>query len=163
MATKITDLMEFGYITGKPSLGITVSTVTALEAQRFNMVVGAYVNSVTEGSCAEQAGLLAGDIVTSVDGVEITTYEELVNAKNERTAGEQMVLGVWRNGESVTVTVILDELKPTEETQQPQQSQQPQQGNQNQPNFGGMSPEDFFEYFFGDYFGGGNSGCFGGW
>ena len=165
VAKKITDLMEFGYITGKPSLGITVSTVTALGAQRFNMVVGAYVNSVVEGSCAQKGGLQEGDIVTSVDGVEITTYEELVNAKNERTAGEQMELGVWRDGETLTVTVILDELKPTENTQS-QQSQQPQDGNQDQSGFGNMTPEEFFEYFFGDRFGGGSnggSGGFGGW
>ena len=150
---KITDLMEFGYITGKPSLGITVSTVTALEAQRFNMVVGAYVNSVAEGSCAEKAGLLAGDIVTGVDGTPITTYEELVNAKNKHSAGEEMVLTVWRSGEELTLTIILDEYIP---------SAQPDQGTSTEEtpsqNFNGMTPEDFFEYFFGEGWSGGRGG-----
>ena len=114
--SKITDLMEYGYITGKPSLGITVSTVSALDAQRYNMVVGAYVNSVTAGSCAETAGLQAGDIITGVNGTEITTYEELVNAKNECSAGDQMTLDVWRDGETFSTTVTLDEEVPGTDT-----------------------------------------------
>ena len=151
---KITDLMQYGYITGKPSLGITVSTVSALEAQRFNMVVGAYVNSVEEGSCAAKAGLQEGDIVTGVDGTAITGYEELINAKNSHSAGDEMVLTVWRDGEELTLTVILDEYIP---------SQQPEQGTSTEErpsqDYNSMSPEDFFEYFFGGGWGGG----WGGW
>lgn len=65
----LSDLMKHGYVTGKPYLGITVSTVSSVTAQQYsNMVVGAYVNSVEEGSCAEKAGLQTGDIVTQVDG-----------------------------------------------------------------------------------------------
>lgn len=163
VASKITDLMQYGYITGKPSLGITVSTVTPLEAQRFNMVVGAYVNSVTEGSCAQAAGLQQGDIITGVDGVEITTYEELVNAKNERTAGDQMTLTVWRAGEELSITVTLDEQKPTSGTSAAQDDQsQTQEGYGEGYNFGNMTPEDFFNYFFGNGGSYGNGGT-GGW
>ena len=78
------------------------------------MVVGAYVNSVTDGSCAQTAGLQQGDIITGVDGQEITTYEELVNAKNKCSAGDQMTLDVWRNGETLTITVTLDEEVPND-------------------------------------------------
>lgn len=156
---KITDLMEFGYVTGKPALGITVSTVSPLEAQRFNMVVGAYVNAVTAGSCAETAGLLAGDIITGVDGVDLTTYEELVNAKNKRLAGDEMTFTVWRNGETITITVILDEQKPTDNTADEGHTPSDDQGSSYEQYFGNMSPEDFFEYFFGY---GGNGGRFGG-
>ena len=68
-------------------------TVSALDAQRHNMVVR-YVNSVNSGSCAETAGLEAGDIITAVNGEEITNYEELVNAKNKMSAYDQMTLDV---------------------------------------------------------------------
>jgi serine protease Do len=152
---KITDLIAYGYITGKPSLGITVSTVTALEAQRFNMVVGAYVNSVTEGSCAEAGGLKQGDIITGVDGTEITTYEELVNAKNQHSAGDEMELEVWRSGEELTITVVLDEQVPEQETttddtdttddSDTTDSYDPYgQDGQDSQDESGMSPEDFF-------------------
>lgn len=145
---KITDLMQYGYITGKPSLGITVSTVTPLEAQRFNMVVGAYVNSVAEGSCAQTAGLQQGDIITGVDGEEITTYEELVNAKNQRSAGDQMTLNVWRAGEVLTITVTLDEQKPQTNSGDSQTAHEGQDSQSGQ-NYNNMTPEDFFNYWFG--------------
>lgn len=158
---KITDLMEYGYITGKPSLGITVSTVSALDAQRYNMVVGAYVNSVTEGSCAETAGLQAGDIITGVNGTDITSYEELVNAKNQCSAGDQITLDVWRDGETFTVTVTLDEEVPdtdtdtstddtdtsTDDTDTSTDSDSQTQDGQNFS--GNVTPEEFFNYFFG--------------
>ena len=163
VATKITDLMEYGYITGKPSLGITVSTVSAVDAQRFNLVVGAYVNSVNADSCADKAGLQQGDIITAVDGEEITTYEELVNAKNQRSAGDEMVLTVYRDGETLTLTVILDEEIPTQETDEPQSAETPdaQQGSGNgNQEFSQMTPEEFFEYFFR---GGNNQGGYGSW
>lgn len=159
---KIADLMQYGYITGKPSLGITVSTVSALDAQRYNMVVGAYVNSVNSGSCAETAGLKQGDIITAVNGEEITNYEELVNAKNKMFAGDQMTLDVWRDGETTTLTVTLDEAKPatsgsTDNSQSGSSGQSDsnnQYGSNGQSGGNGMSPYDFFDYFFG---GNGNS------
>lgn len=148
---KVTDLMEYGYITGKPSLGITVSTVSPLDEQRFNMPVGAYVNSIVPGSCAETAGLKQGDIITGVDGNEITTFEELVNAKNRHSAGDEMKLTVWRSGESIEITVVLDELAPQKEEEAPAQDNtqpQQQQPQQNQPG-NAPSMEDFFNYWFG--------------
>ena len=145
MKDKIADLMQYGYITGKPSLGITVSPVTPLEAQRFNMGVGADVTSVAEGSCAQTAGLQQGDIITGGDGEEITTYEELVNAKNQRSAGDQMTLNVWRAGEELTITVTLDEQKPQSNTGDSQTTGEGQNGQ----NYNNMSPEDFFNYWFG--------------
>ena len=85
----LSDLMKYGYVTGKPYLGITVSTVSSVTAQQYsNMVVGAYVNSVEKGSCAETAGLKTGDIVTQVDGKDITTSAELIDAKNTHKAGD---------------------------------------------------------------------------
>ena len=156
VTSKITDLMQYGYITGKPSLGITVSTVSALDAQRYNMVVGAYVNSVKDGSCAQTAGLQQGDIITGVDGTSITTYEELVNAKNGHSAGEEMTLDVWRNGETLSITVTLDEQTPdtssnsgSDSSTDNSQSGQSDQDSQGSQDYSGMTPEEFFNYFFG--------------
>ncbi|MCD7917615.1 MAG: trypsin-like peptidase domain-containing protein, partial [Clostridiales bacterium] len=114
----MSDLMEYGYITGKPYLGITVSTISSIMAQMYpdQYVVGAYVNSVTEGSCAETAGLQAGDIITAVDGVEITSSAELIDAKSTHKAGDEMTLTVYRNGEYYTITVTLDEEQPEDTT-----------------------------------------------
>ncbi|MCD7821069.1 MAG: trypsin-like peptidase domain-containing protein [Clostridiales bacterium] len=113
----LSDLMEYGYVTGKPYLGISVSTVSPVAAQQYsNMVVGAYVNSVTEGSCAETAGIQAGDIITQVDGTDITSSAELIDAKNAHKAGEEMTLTVYRDEEYITLVVTLDEEQPESAT-----------------------------------------------
>lgn len=121
------DLIEHGYITGKPYLGISVSTVSSITAQQYsNMVVGAYVRSVEEGSCSEKAGLQVGDIITQVNGADITTYEELIDAKNALRAGDQMTVTVFRESTYITLVITLDEEVPesaagsTEEEQQQQ-------------------------------------------
>lgn len=111
------DLLKHGYVTGKPYLGISVATVSSVAAQQYaDMVVGAYVNSVNTGSCAETAGLQKGDIITQVDGKDITTSAELIDAKNAHKAGEEMTLTVFRNKEYVTLKVTLDEETPADDS-----------------------------------------------
>ena len=71
-----------------------------------------YVNSVEKGSCAETAGLKTGDIVTQVDGKDITTSAELIDAKNTHKAGDEMTLTVYRDSDYTTLKVTLDEEQP---------------------------------------------------
>lgn len=62
----VDDLMEYGYITGQAYLGVTINSkdLDASTAAAYGLPVGARVESVTEGSCAQKAGLQAGDIIT---------------------------------------------------------------------------------------------------
>ena len=132
------DLIEHGYVTGKPYLGITVSTVSSLTAQRYSgYVVGAYVNSVEKGSCAEEAGLQQGDIITAVDQTEITSSAELIDAKNNHRAGEQMELTVYRGGESLLIVVTLDEEQP--QADDDTSEEEPQQDN-------GSTQDGYYSY-----------------
>jgi serine protease Do len=154
------DLMKHGYVTGKPYLGITVSTVSSVTAQQYsNMVVGAYVNKVSEGSCAEKAGLQTGDIVTQVDGKDITTSAELIDAKNTHKAGEEMTLTVFREGDYTTLKVTLDEEKP-EDNQKNDSTGDAQNGQsgQNDNGWGGQDGQSGESYFYNWPFGSSDSG-----
>ena len=126
--TIIQDLIQYGYVTGKPYMGITVSTVSAADAQRFGVPVGALVESVEAGSCAEEAGLQASDIITAIDDTEITTSTALTAAKATYRAGDSATLTVVRDGQTLELTITFDE-EPREEevTAQPSSST-----NQNQ-------------------------------
>lgn len=148
------DLMKYGYVTGKPYLGISVSTVNAVTAQQYsNMVVGAYVNSVNQGSCAETAGLKVGDIITQVDGTDITTSAELIDAKNAHKAGEQMTMTVYRPVDGATsdeanyqtIVVTLDEETPESHA-----------ATEEQPN--GQNPNGGNDYDYGYNYGGNGNG-----
>lgn len=106
----VDDIMNFGYVTGKPQLGISCQAVTETISQMYNMPMGVYVVDVTENSAAAKAGLKKGDIITAVDGTEVTTSEELTAQKNLHSAGDEIELTFIRNGEEMTATVTLDEM-----------------------------------------------------
>jgi serine protease Do len=78
-------------------LGIDISTakeVTDAIAKRFNMPIGIYINDVIEGSPAEAAGLMQGDIITGLDGFKIETIEDLRNALSYKKAGQAIELRI---------------------------------------------------------------------
>jgi len=111
---KITnDLITKGYVTGKAYLGIWLDErYSEMYAQYYNMPLGAYVSDVSAGSCAEKAGIQKGDVITSLGGIEVTSYSELRNAMKQFYAGDVVEIELYRAGESVTLTVTLDEAKP---------------------------------------------------
>jgi serine protease Do len=105
----VDDIMEYGYVTGKPQLGISCQNVTDTIAKMYNLPVGVYVTAVTDGSAADKAGLQSGDVITAVDGEEVKTSEELNAKKNEHKAGESLELTYIRSGNEEKVKVTLDE------------------------------------------------------
>lgn len=105
----ITDYMQYGYVTGRPYMGIMVGDVTESDQQRFGFPQGAVVTSVEEGSCAEQAGLKQGDVITKMDNTEITGMNQMISVKNTYKAGQTVTLEVYRFGERLKLTLTFDE------------------------------------------------------
>lgn len=83
----ITDYMQYGYVTGRPYMGILNPQDTDDYAQIFGWPEGVYVNDVEEGSCAETAGIQPGDIITKIDDTDITSVSQLTTVKNSYRAG----------------------------------------------------------------------------
>ena len=107
----VDDLMKYGYVTGKPQLGISCQDVTETISNMYNLPVGIYVTNVAEDGAAEKAGLQSGDVITAVDGEEVKTSAELTAKKNLHKAGESVEITYIRNGKEHTVKVTLDEVK----------------------------------------------------
>ena len=113
----VDDIMTYGYVTGKPQLGISCQDVTETIANMYNLPVGVYVTTVTDGSAAEKAGLQSGDVITGIDGEDVTTSEELNAKKNKHSSGDEVEITFVRNGKEHSVKVTLDEIKnDTEKT-----------------------------------------------
>ena len=108
------ELITNGYVSGKAYMGVTVSTVSASAAQYYNMVEGAMIQSVTDGSCADKAGLQTGDIITAVGETEITSQSELISAIRKYHAGDTAQLTVFRAQEYQTLSITFDEALPDE-------------------------------------------------
>lgn len=78
-------------------LGVAGVDVTNDVAQKYNMPTGVYVAQVVDGSAAAQAGIQQGDIITSFDGKEITSMEELKNTVEYYAAGTQVDVVIERS------------------------------------------------------------------
>ena len=139
----ISDLIEHGYVTGKPYMGIQVSSVPDY-AQHYGVSAGAYVESVADGSCAQKAGLQPNDIITAIDDTAIDSSTALTAALSSNyKAGDTATLTVIRGSEELKLTITFDEKnEQTEAANQPQsQSEQNQQqsgGSYNNWPFGGF-------------------------
>ena len=143
----VTDIMENGYVTGKPYMGITVSTVPESIAERYGMSQGALVESVDESSCAAKAGLQKGDIITAIDGKTVISSAELVEAKKDYKAGDTVTLDVERNGEKLTLTLTFDEDTPERRAAQEEaQAELEEQQQQEQQSSGSGSGSYFWPF-----------------
>lgn len=110
----VDDLINYGYVTGRPQLGISCQDVTKAVSQAYNIPVGAYIFSVTAGGAADQAGLQPGDVITGIQDQTISTTEELNAVKNQYKAGDTITLTYVRAGETKKVDVTLAEVQQTE-------------------------------------------------
>ena len=93
----------------RPYIGISGMDLDDQTAKANNLVLGVYVKSVDDFSAAQKAGLKPGDVITSADGKNITTMDELNEIKNKHSIGDELKLVVNREGKKVDITVILGE------------------------------------------------------
>ncbi len=138
------ELITNGYVSGKAYMGVTVSTVSASAAQYYNMVEGAMIQSVTDGSCADKAGLQTGDIITAVGETEITSQSELISAIRKYHAGDTAQLTVFRAQEYQTLSITFDEALPDETSTET--SETDESGNGEYSASGEIAPGEYYEY-----------------
>ncbi|MCR5255568.1 MAG: trypsin-like peptidase domain-containing protein [Acetatifactor sp.] len=84
-------------------MGISLQEITPTIAQMYNMPQGIYVVDVEEGSAADNAGIVKGDVITKFDGTKIDSNADLLNILTYYAAGETAPIVVQRfeNGEYV--------------------------------------------------------------
>ena len=145
--TIIQDLIKYGYVTGKPYMGIQMQSVPQ-DAQRYGVSAGAYVTGVASGSAAERAGLKEGDIIIAVDDTVVDSSSALSAAVSAYRAGDEATLTVIRSNEKLELTIIFDE----ENEQTISANQLPQQEQQNQ--YQNQMPQGGYQYYwpFGNFF-----------
>ena len=105
------DLLENGYVSGRPYMGITYIAVTdAQTAAQLNVnAYGVYVVDVVQGGPADKAGLKAGNRIVSIDGTEIAQKDDLGTLMQQHTAGDTLSITVARDGQMQTVSLTLGE------------------------------------------------------
>ena len=136
----IDDLIKYGYVTGRPTLGISGENVTDVYSQYYDIPKGFFVRSVESESAAEKAGIKVNDIVIGIEGNLIESIEEFNEVKEKYKAGDEITVSVYRDGEIIDKKVTLGEAIDKNEEQQ---------NNQQQNNGGYDNYREFFNQFGG--------------
>ena len=105
------ELIDHGYVSGRPALGISVVTVTSAEEAAMNglSAPGVYIAALTEGGVAQKAGLAVGDRILSIDGNVVNTQADVTAAIREKQAGDTVELTIGRGGSQMTISAVLGE------------------------------------------------------
>ena len=69
---------------------------------------GVTIDNVTNGSLADKAGLKHGDLIIKINTQPVKTLAEIVKIKNSLSAGDEMLFTVYRNGNTIDVSIILE-------------------------------------------------------
>ena len=104
----VDQLIAHGAVTGRPTMGITVTTITAARAEALDIPQGARVESVEPGGPAFGV-LQPGDVIVEANGAAVSSTDDLLTVKSNLAAGDGLTLTLWRSGVWLERTIILVE------------------------------------------------------
>ena len=106
-----TDLIQNGYVSGRPVMGVTVVTISDAQtaAQYGVSSYGVYVAEVTENGPAAQAGVQKGDRIVSVDDTLIESNNDLTDLISSHAVGDTLNVQLSRDRQLMNVQVTLGE------------------------------------------------------
>ena len=132
----VESIIEKGYI-AKPYIGVSVTSVSS-ETQSYGLPKGAAVKAISEDSPAEKAGLQINDIITEANGTTIESSDDLVRLVGDLYNGAELKLTVYRQGETLELTVTVGEKIQSALGSEEDQAQVQQQSSQRQFSFPGF-------------------------
>lgn len=105
----VESIIEKGYY-AKPVIGVSVTDVDE-NSRQLGIPAGAWVKEVTAGGAAEAAGIQANDVITAINGTEISGVSDLKRILAKASTGDELSLVIWRKNQSLTLTVVVREAK----------------------------------------------------
>ncbi len=147
----VDELIQTGYISGRPSIGIRGQDVSEQQQRFYNLPAGVQIASIDSRAKAASEGLEIGDIITAVNGKAISSMNEVNEIKEGMKAGEQLTLTVYRPTaqKSLDLKITLTDSHDLEGTDPAEEQQQQQQRDAREYYNGGYDEFDPFQFFFG--------------
>lgn len=100
-------LIEYGHVSGKPSTGMSYQD-RSKQTFGFSQDTGVYIAEVV-GDNASEAGFQPGDLVLSVDGQEIDSFDTLTAVISSHSPGDTVTYVVYRDGTELEINLVLEE------------------------------------------------------
>ncbi|MEG1477469.1 MAG: PDZ domain-containing protein, partial [Oscillospiraceae bacterium] len=108
-----TDLMDKGYVSGRPAMGISVLSVedvqTAIASGKDSL--GVFITKVNDGGAADKAGLKVNDRFISVNDTAVQSMKDISSALDKCKVGDKIKLQVARDGQVVSTELVLEEMQ----------------------------------------------------
>ena len=109
----IDELIEKGYVSGRPALGIQGQTLDIRAQFFYHLPSGVIVTGILEDSDAYEKGLMEDDVIVGLNDMAVKSLEDLVAAKNDLTAGDLVTLTIYRGGKYYKAEVeLMDQISP---------------------------------------------------
>lgn len=107
----VKDLREFGKVQ-RAVIGVSIAEVNAAIAKSKNLkdLKGVYVEGVVEGLPAEKAGIIAGDVITKIDGIEMNSPSELLEKIGMHRPGDDIEIEYIHQNKEKTTSITLTDM-----------------------------------------------------
>jgi serine protease Do len=107
----VDQLLMYGYVKGRVAIGISPLEITDTLSSFYNIPKGIYIQEVTAGSGADNAGIEQGDIITSIDGKAVETINDLDKIMEGYKPGNTVTVTIVRDNTKLNLKLTFDELK----------------------------------------------------
>ena len=108
----VDQIMVQGYVSGRPTIGITGEALSTFYQHYYRMPAGLYITEVTTGSDAASKGIQEGDMLLYLGDTRITSMDDLKNAVYDCEVGEVVEVIIYRRGQQYRVELTLSEDTP---------------------------------------------------
>ena len=105
----VEQLIHQGYVSGRPTLGITGEGLSSFYQYYYQMPAGLYITALEPGSPAERCGIEPGDLLISIDDHRITDEESYKTALYNYAIGDTVTVIIYRSGNQYSVSLTLHE------------------------------------------------------
>lgn len=105
----VDQLVAQGYVSGRPTLGITGEAITEFDQYYFHIPAGLYIDEIDYASDAYVQELAPGDILISIDGVPVPNQQALDAIVHSHAIGDVVTALVYRDGQEQTMTLTITE------------------------------------------------------
>ena len=105
----VDQIIAQGYVSGRPTLGITGEALSKFYQHYYRMPAGLYITQVDEGSDAAQKGVQVGDMLLYLGDTRITGPDDLKAAIYDCEVGQQVEVILYRRGQQYRLTLTLQE------------------------------------------------------
>lgn len=107
----VDQLIEQGYVSGRPTLGISGESVSPFYQRYYMMPAGIFITRLDSDSDAARKGIQTDDILMSINGHPVSTMDDLNSFLYGCEVGDTVEVVIYRSGKQYLVSLTLSEAK----------------------------------------------------